>query len=378
METFPVYKLGRCDGFESVEAVAARYRGCGPGHAIATSREVLVRSSIKDVAREAGVAVSTASRAFNGSGPVSEETKERVMAAARRLRYVPNDAARSLITRRTRTLGVLLPDLYGEFYSEVIRGIDGAAHESGYHFLVSGSHEDQDEIEGALLAMQGRVDGLVIMSPDLGAEVLSSNLPRRLPVALINSRLGGGDYDVVDVANYEGVCEAVEHLLALGHRRVGLVGGIPGNHDADERQRAFRDVLCQAGCWRRALEVYGGFTDETGYEAATDILARRPRPTALFVANDAMAVGVLHAALEAGLRVPDDISIIGFDDIPIVRYLNPPLTTVHVPISELGRRAVQLLLRALDDGDDRGRRHDTLPTRLVVRASTGPVPDERG
>lgn len=333
-----------------------------------------MRANIKDVAREAGVAVSTVSRAFNGSGPVSDETKERVMEAARRLRYVPSDAARSLITNRTNTLGVLLPDLFGEFYSEVIRGIDRAAHEAGYHFLVSGSHEDTKEIEGALQALQGRVDGLVIMSPDLGAEVLADNLPRRLPVALMNSRLGGGDYDVVEVANQHGVREATEHLLELGHRRVGLVGGIEGNHDADERRQAYREVLREAGCWRAELEVQGGFTDTTGYQAARELLARRPRPTALFVANDAMAIGALHAVAEADLRVPDDLSVIGFDDIPIVRYLNPPLTTVRVPIAELGARAVELLMHAIEQDNHHERRHDTLPTHLIVRASTGPVP----
>jgi LacI family transcriptional regulator len=152
-----------------------------------------VSATIRDVAREAGVSVATVSRVFNNSGPVREDTRRRIDDVARRLRYIPNSAARTLSTRRTQTVGVVLPDLYGEFFSEVIRGIDQVVQESGWHLLVSSSHNERAEIEAALRAMRGRVDGLIVMSPDLDATTLSRNLPESLPVVLLNCESGRSD-----------------------------------------------------------------------------------------------------------------------------------------------------------------------------------------
>src|SRR5690606_31269009 len=158
-----------------------------------------MKVTIRDVAREAGVSVATVSRVFNRSGPVREPTRQRILEVADRLRYVPDSAARSLITRRTGTLGVLLPELYGEFFSEVIRGIDGAAQARGYHVLLSSSHANRGEIVTALRAMRGRVDGLVVMSPDIDAQGLRANLPESLPVVLLNCAVSGSAYDSLNI-----------------------------------------------------------------------------------------------------------------------------------------------------------------------------------
>lgn len=329
--------------------------------------------TIREVAQHAGVSVATVSRAFTGSGPVGVDTRERIERVARELRYVPNGAARSLTMSTTHTLGVLLPDLYGDFYSELLRGIDRAARRSHYHLLVSSTHPEDDDRQAALRAMSGRVDGLLVMSPDLGADALDGNLPRGLPVALLNGMAAGETFSAIGFDNAGGALRMVRHLLDHGHTHVAHVTGPSGNHDAAERLRGYHRALDE----RRlpadpGLLFTGDFTEASGYRAARALLGATPRPTAVFCANDAMAVGALRAVREAGLRVPADLAVTGFDDIPVARYLTPALTTVHVPIQEMGKQAVQSLLRALQPLAGAERRQTTLlPTRLVIRESCG-------
>jgi LacI family transcriptional regulator len=331
--------------------------------------------TIRDVAREAGVSVATVSRVFNDSGPVRPDTRQRVREIAGRLRYAPHGAARSLTTSRTSTLGVLLPDLHGEFFSEVMRGIDEAARRLDYHLLVSNSHSNRLEVEAAMRAMRGRVDGLVVMSPDVDAEALAKNLPPGLPVVLLSCAMRDGPgtaFDAVDIDNYGGARAMVSHLLALGHRRIAVIRGGRRNHDAAERLRGSRAALRAGGAeWREGWAPEGDFTEASGYDAARALLARRPRPTAIFASNDCMAVGALGALREAGARVPKDVAVAGFDDIPLARFLSPPLSSVHVPIGALGARATGLLLAALREGDAHVCRREIVPTRLVIRASCG-------
>ncbi|HZS62647.1 MAG TPA: LacI family DNA-binding transcriptional regulator [Gemmatimonadaceae bacterium] len=326
-------------------------------------------STIRDVARAAGVSVATVSRVFNNSGPVHEQTRSRVREVASELRYSPNSAARSLITAKSNTLGVLLPDLYGEFFSEVIRGIDQTAQEQGYHVLVSSSHETQARIEGAMRAMRGRVDGLIVMSPDIDAPTLASNLPDTLPVVLLNCAVEGTSYDAISVDNFGGAYAMVRHLLSTGER-VAIITGSSRNFDARERLRGYRAALRDAGAEQQeGWEIAGDFTETGGYRAGHEIAALSPRPTAVFAANDVMAIGALSAFRELGLRVPDDIAVAGFDDIPMARYMNPPLTSVHVEISELGARAMSVLLAAVKEKNRHERGQVVLPTTVVVRKS---------
>lgn len=331
-----------------------------------------MRVTIRDVAREAQVSVATVSRVLNESGPVSAETRERVREVAGRLRYSPSLAARSLITRRTGSLGVLLPDLYGDFFSEVIRGIDQTAQLRGFHLLVSSSHNARSEIEASLRAMRGRVDGLIVMSPEIDAHTLVTNLPAHLPVVLLDCWVEGRDFDSVNIDNFGGAYAMVRHLAALGHRRIASITGASGNHDAAERLRGYRAALADAGLEGSAeWEVAGDFTESGGFHAVQALLARGAPPTAIFAANDSMALGALSALREAGLQVPEDIALAGFDDIPIARYAHPALSSVHVDISELGARAAAMLLHAVSDQNQHVRRQVTLPTSLVIRASCG-------
>lgn len=347
--------------------------------------------SIYEVARIAGVSVATVSRVLNGKGPVRQDTSRRVLQAVESLGYVPHSAARSLSTRRTMNIGVLLPEVHGEFFSEIVRGIDLAARAAGYHVLVSGSHSDLAETAAVLNALHGRTDGLILMTPGAGADWLRRNLPRRLPAVLLNhSGEGtghGGDHDSIQVDNRRGALLAVEHLLSLGHRRIAMLSGPPGNDDAAERLAGYREALAAAGLAPDpALELPGDFAEESGYRAGlalagvslvgATLVDLAPRPTAVFAANDAMAIGCLAALREQGLDVPGDVSLAGFDDIPIARYLTPALTTVSVAIADLGGRAMERLLAVIAAGREVPARQDVITPTLKVRASTAPAPGQ--
>jgi LacI family transcriptional regulator len=331
-------------------------------------------ATIRDVAAGAGVSVATVSRVLNRKGPIRQTTSKRVLDVAGALDYVPHAAARSLSISRTHTVGVLLPDLHGEFFSEVIRGVDLASRRIGYHLLLSGSHSDPEEMAAVLAAMRGRVDGIIVMLPDAQAQTLRSRFPPNLPVVLLNSP-ADAPYSIT-IDNYGGARRMVEHLSGLGHRRIAFIKGPKGNADADERLRGFRRAMHRLVEGRvSALEVPGDFSEASGYVAVRAIMAMTPRPTAIFAANDSMAVGALCALREARIDVPQTMALSGFDDIPIARYVNPPLTTVNVAIAELGRKAFEMVVESIESPDSRGRHCETVPTTLVIRQSCGSSPD---
>ena len=334
-------------------------------------------ATIKDVAREAGVSVATVSRVFNDRDRVSEDTRRRVRTVADKLHFWPSGVARSLITNRTHAIGVLLPDLHGEFFSEVIRGIDLAARREGLHVLVSSSHSDTDELVTTLRSMRGRIDGLIVMAPDADSVPAIRATAWDCPVVLLGQGAEVPDFDTVAIANLDAAQAVVRHLQRLGHRRIATITGPAGNRDAQQRLQGYRNAMREAGVANtRALEVTGDFTEPSGYQGAQALMRLSPRPTAVFVANDVMAVGVLGALRDAGLRVPRDVAVVGFDDIGLARHLTPPLTTVRVDAYQMGERALQRLLRR-DRGEPApARSHEVLPTWLVVRASCGASPIE--
>jgi LacI family transcriptional regulator len=327
-------------------------------------------ATIHDVAARAGVSVATVSRVLNGKELVREETSRHVRAAAKSLRYVPNVAARSLSIRRSQTIGIVLPDVHGEFFSEVIRGIDLAARAQGYHILVSGSHSDAAQMLDVVDTMRGRVDGLVVMAPDVTLAPLDELRARAMPVVLLNSATANGDAITID--NYGGARAMMRHLHELGHARIAFVRGPQHNADARERLRGYRYAMRgMAATSIKALECNGDFTEESGFAAGGRLAELTPRPTAVFAANDSMAVGVLASLIAAGVKVPDEMTVVGFDDIPIARYVNPPLTTIRVDIAELGKCAFALLLDAIGNPTHHAPRHDRVATTLIVRKSCG-------
>ena len=325
-------------------------------------------STLKDVAKAADVSIASASRAINGLDNVTADIRARVLEAASKLRYVPHWGARSLAMNRTNTIGLLLPDIYGEFFSEIIRGVDVAARARGLHLLVSGSHGDLHEAVAAVRAMGGRVDGLLVMSPFVDSEDLAAVLPLNLPLVTIASRIGTTGHAAITVDNFAGGRIAGLHLAGLGRRRVAHISGPVQNFEAQERQRGFTAAMAEAFPGMVMRVQTGEFTEESGYAAMQALLAQGEQPDAVFAANDVMSLGALLALKEAGLSVPDDVAVVGFDDIPIARFTSPPLTTLRVGVYELGRRGLEMLAAAFDDNDVESE-NIVISPELVVRES---------
>jgi LacI family transcriptional regulator, galactose operon repressor len=330
-------------------------------------------ATLKDVAREAQVSTATVSRVINGHGNVSDATRQRILEVAERLRYVPDSAARSLSTGLTHTIGVLLPDLHGEFFSEIIRGIDQAARVRGLHLLLSGVHGSAKEAAQAIRALKGRVDGLLIMSPYADAAFLADHSTADTPAVLMNTPVPGRGHSSFCVDNRGGARAMVRHLAGVGHRRIAFISGPHNNFDATERLEGYREELHALGLDKFARVLSGDFSEDSGYSAARTLLGQRRRnwPDALFAANDMMALGSLFAFHEANIRVPQDVALAGVDDIPMARFVSPPLTTVRVRMAELGARALERLAVAIASPEDTRASTEIVPADLVIRASCG-------
>jgi DNA-binding LacI/PurR family transcriptional regulator len=325
-----------------------------------------------DVAELAGVSHQTVSRVVHDSPHVRSETRERVLAAMRALDYRPNSAARALVTGRTRTLGVISFDttLYGP--ASTLLGIERAAHDEGYFVsIISLRSLDRSSVLDALerLRAQG-VDGIVVIAPQESATTALVDLPPGPPV--VAAEAGPTDsVPVVAVDQFAGAASATSHLLKLGHRQVAHIAGPQDWPEARERIAGWRSTLQAAGADVPAPLV-GDWSARSGYELGTRLL-NMPEVTAVFVANDQMALGVLLALHEAGRVIPDDFSVVGFDDIPEAGYFIPPLTTVRQDFNEVGRRSLHVLLDQLDTGA-RVSSWVTVAPELVVRNSTGTRP----
>jgi LacI family transcriptional regulator len=321
-------------------------------------------ATIRDVARAADVSVATVSRTLNGLETVAGATRDRVMRAAGELDYIPHSGARSLSSKRTDTIGVLLPDLHGEFFSELIRGIDLAARSRRLHLLLSTSHGDPQEAAAALRSMRSRVDAVIVMFPGVADGRFVAKAEADVPLVLLgSSRLAG--HSRFEIDNFHGAVAITRHLLDSGRGRIAFVAGPEDNLEARERLRGYRSVIAAAGLPERV--VHGDFTEHAGREAGSALVAKAA-PDAIFCANDMMAVGCLEALRKAGVAVPDAVALAGFDDIPIARYVSPPLTTAAVPIAEIGRQAVQCCIDRIAGAPSRSF---SFKPDLVIRASTG-------
>jgi LacI family transcriptional regulator len=329
----------------------------------------MAEATIRDVARRAEVSVASVSRALNGLDNVRAETRARVVAAAAELGYVPHAGARSLSLARAHAIGVVLPDLHGEFFSECVRGMDREASRRGYLLLLSNMHADGDQAAVALRAMRGRVDGLVVMAPHIGPEALAQTLPQALPAVLINCPGEIESRPGIRLDNETGADLMVRHLVENGYRNIVHLSGPDGNVDAEERARGYREAMRRHAPGVEPRIIAGDFTEEAGEAAARTLLASSAPCDAVFAANDMMAIGCLHALRGAGKRVPEDIAIAGFDDVPLARYL--ALTTIRVRIAEIGARAVIRLIDLLD-GKDMERAGELHTPELVARATTAP------
>ena len=331
-------------------------------------------ATINDVAARAGVGVSTVSRVLNRSPRVSEATRTRVLAAIEELSYRPNPMARGLSRGRCQTLGVVVPFFTHASAVERLRGVVAALDGSRYDLVLfnveSPTHRDE---HFAALTRRDRADGLLVLSMPPPADDLSRLVDAGVPVVLVDAR--GADVPTVCTDDVEGGRIATRHLLALGHERVGFIGDDPRNGfgfvSSRERERGYSEVLEEAGLpLRRALVRYGSHDRTVAQRLTEQLLAQRDRPTAVFASSDVQATGVLAAARAAGLRVPEDLSVVGFDDIEISAYAG--LTTVRQPLFDSGHIGAELLLEALaGDGRPDPVVHE-LPLELIERSTTAP------
>lgn len=335
-------------------------------------------ASIDDVARLAGVSVATVSRALRGLPNVSPATRERVKQAAAELRYVADPHASRLAARRSATVGLVVPMLGQWYYAQLFSGAEGSLVPEGYDVLpfVVGGDEVRERFL-RILPFRKRVDGLIVADVDLDEEQFE-RLAAEVPVVTIGLRVD--DLPSLSIDNVRAAKLAVDHLLDLGHRRIGLIAHLPDDpfHFAAplDRQRGVEEALVARGlCLDEELVAPGNFSYQGGAEAMATLLERRPRPTGVFAFSDEMAIGALRVARDAGLSVPGDLSIVGFDDHDVAPFVG--LTTIRQPVSELGERAAHRLLACIR-GDEASSVHELFDTELVVRETTGPVPTGEG
>jgi len=335
-------------------------------------------ATLRDVARVAGVHPGTVSRALNPQtrGLVNERTARRVLAAAEELGYRPNPIARGLRTNRSHTIGVLVPDLMNPLFAAVVRGIEDGLREAGYTPLIANTDNDPDRERVAYEAMSARqVDGFIAATAVRDHWLLEDQASRGAKVVLVNRRVDSDAIPAVVGDDHEGVRLAVEHLAELGHRRIAHIAGSQGLYTGWSRHQGFLDAMSA-----RALDVdpelivfSAAFTEPEGARCCRELLDRRREFTAIVAGNDLLALGCYDALEARDLQCPDDVSVVGYNDMPFVARFRPPLTTVRVPHYELGATAAELMLEQLQ-GIEVPPRQLRLAPELVIRGSTAPAP----
>lgn len=336
------------------------------------------RPTIRDVAARAGVSHQTVSRVLNGDRRVIAPTRDRVLAAVGALDYVPNGIARSLSSNRTQTLGVVASDIAGYAVGQLVAGVEAAARRHGYFVLIGGSRVGDDADRGAhlRLMLERGVDGLILAWPSLPPDEDGplAWAAARAPLVTATSRVDLPGIGTISIDNRRGSREATRHLMAAGHAAIATIAGPARWRAAEARLQGYRDALAAAGLPPNPalVERADDWEPDSGQAAAARLLASGARFTALFAQSDLLALGALTALRAAGRRVPEEVSVVGFDDVPVARHLDPPLTTMHQPMQELGALAVDLLIERLArpraDWPSEPVRH-LLPARLVERAS---------
>ncbi|HPE69759.1 MAG TPA: LacI family DNA-binding transcriptional regulator [Thermotogota bacterium] len=333
-------------------------------------------ATIKDVAKRAGVSMSTASYALNGSEKVLEKTRKKVLKAAKELNYTPNYLARGLKKNRNDLIAFAVDEVFGPFYDYLLKGIQDSASIAGYNLVIFLENGGGKTHVGNFLK-EHRVDGVILMSARIPESEIRDIHGLNIPMVLLNRKLEGEDISTVVIDNRKGAMLAVQHLFGLGHRKIGFIRGPDDSYDARERHAGFLDALQHFGLAPDATSMLqGDFTELSGYEAMKKSLERPgEKPTAFFSSNDEMLLGALGALREKGVRVPCDMSLVGFDDIKELKYIHPAITSIRRPMYELGSHTAHMLLNMIKRNVGTG--HVQLDVRLVVRSSTAPVASGR-
>lgn len=332
-------------------------------------------SSIKDVAREAGVSTATVSHVINNTRFVSDEVRARVMQAIEQCRYYPNAHARSLASGKSRILGLVISDIANPFFPELVKSIETAAFERGYDVVLSNTNYDTERTSHYVQRfIERNVAGVAVMTSEMDRALTDELAQREVPVVFLDVGEKGLHMSNLKVDYEEGIEQAILHLVALGHRRIAYISGNIELRSARRRLEAFKASIRQLFPDVPVLVFNGNFKIEGGRRAASEILATQSAelPTAVVAANDLTAIGAIHEFEANGLDIPRDISIIGFDNIAFSALTKPALTTINLPLNELGRRAVEVLLRSIDKPTEEGQ-EIRIPTNLIIRQSTAPV-----
>lgn len=335
--------------------------------------------TIVEVAEKAGVSLGTVSRVINNDIHVARKTRERVLAVTQELGYVANRQARSLAGGKTNTIGVIVRDLGTGYIGEIIRGIDSELNISGVDLVLYTTHRMVSKEANYVASLaQGMVDGLLLVLPRSPVDYIDTLMEHNFPFVLIDHQGTGTACPAVGATNWQGAYNATEYLIKLGHQRIGFITGSMDLGCAEDRLQGYRSALRTHHVSQDAELVYeGDFLQTDGYTGAAALLDLPNPPTAIFASNDVMAMGVMDEVRNRGLRVPGDISVIGFDNIPQSAVVSPPLTTVQQPLEQMGRVATQMLLRILKNPEKESGRIE-LPTELIVRNSTSAPKDRAG
>lgn len=334
----------------------------------------MTRKNIHEVAKIAGVSIATVSRAFNNSKLIKGDTKSHILQIAEELDYKPSPLARGLSTKMTDTIGVIIPDISGEFFTDIIHGIDEEAYRWNKFIIVASSHSQRNGVETLIDFMSsGRVDGVIMMAPQIHKEVPEIIAKSKRPVVLINSLNEIDEAVSISIDNYQGTVANIEHLMEHGFKKIAIIKGPKDNCDAEERYLGYRDTLEKHGIELNTnWAVDGDFTVRAGYYGFMRLMTLAEKPEAIFAANDMMALGVYEGAKVLKVRIPEDIAVTGFDDIYLSRLLTPRLTTVHAPIEELGSKAVRYLLKLIEGKvNPLEAYHEKLSTGLIIGGSCG-------
>lgn len=328
-------------------------------------------ATMRDVAAAAGVSVTTVSHVINGTRFVSEDLRNRVLEAMEELDYRPNILARGLRVGKTNTIGLIVPDNSNPFFAEVSRVVEDVGFDSGYSVILCNSDGNLDkELTYIAVLVAKQVDGIIFIASSSQSEHLRLLTNEKIPVVVADREMPDLDVDLVLVDNSRGGYEATKYLLELGHRRIGCITGPSDITPSAERINAYRQALSEFNVpFEENLVVRGDFQFEGGKRAMSQLLALPKVPSAVFICNDVMAIGAMGSIRSAGLRIPEDISIVGFDDIDQASATWPPLTTVAQPIEQMARIATELLIGRLAGSVDPERKRMVLEARLVIRSS---------
>jgi LacI family transcriptional regulator len=328
--------------------------------------------TIKDVAKRAGVAPITASRVINKVGYVSEKTRQRVEAAISELGYIPNRVARSLRSKQTHIVALVLTDVTNPFWTTVARGVEDAASEGGFSVILCNTDESDTKQDAYVRnLLQRQVDGFLLVPSRTAKNVLSLITKQDVPVVVLDRKVPF-EVDTVRSDSVTGAVKLTRLLLKLGHRRIAILTGPREVSTAEDRVRGYRLAMREAGLSvEDRLICYGAFTQQSGYEMSCAILACNPRPTAIFAGNNFIAVGVLKAFREVDIRVPEDLALVAFDDLPPTYVIDPFLTVAAQSAYEMGQKATQLLMQRMMGKGSEDIQEILLPTKLIVRRSSG-------